>query len=294
MSAAKKILVTGANGQLGKSLKKTAISDKNHYFFYDRKKLDITDYKNLKQVLQQLKPDYCLNFAAYTRVDEAENQQKKAYEINAIAPGNLAGLTADMGISLIHISTDYVFDGKKKTPYREEDEPNPVNVYGKSKLEGEKKIIQNSDDYFIIRTAWLYSENSQNFFNTIIKLAREKSVLKVVADQKGTPTLTYDLLDFIIYLINNKDKQSGIYHYSGKGEASWFDFARAIMDNLGIKKEIVPVTTREFVMKAPRPSYSVLDKQKIISKWNYIPPDWKESLKNWIKNKGYAHNKSFK
>jgi dTDP-4-dehydrorhamnose reductase len=281
----KKILVTGADGQLGKSLQKIADRNKHAFFFLNRKMLDITDYSSLKKLLKKEKFDYCINFAAYTNVEKAEEEKERAFKINSEAVGNLAGLSKDFDMILFHISTDYVFDGTKTIPYTEDDAPHPINTYGESKLFGENEIFQRTDKFFIFRTSWLYSDFGHNFYKTIIRLAEDKKNLKIVDDQIGTPTLTYDLSDFIMYLINREFNSYGLYHFSNKGEASWFDFAQAIVHSNQLDNKVVPIKTKDLLMKAKRPHYSVLDKNKIKTFFDFSPAEWDKRFYEWIKNK---------
>jgi len=279
----KNILITGAKGQLGQSLQ--ALSDRReyNYFFLGREELDITDKNSLEEVFSKYSFDYCLNFAAYTHVDKAEEEILKAFKINSEAVGTLAKISLKHKTTLIHVSTDYVFDGKSSFPYNETDTPSPINIYGASKLSGEEEIKKYSEKYFIIRTSWLYSDKGNNFFKTMLKLSGKISTLRVVNDQIGTPTLTYDLLDFIFFLINNNIQDYGLYHFSSSGQASWYDFAKEIFKIHSLNNELIPVTTYDFPTIAERPSYSVLSKNKIKDRFGYIPPVWKKSLNMFVK-----------
>ena len=280
----KNILVTGAQGQLGKSLQAVADRRKYNFFFFGREELNITDKDSVEAVFNKNSYDYCLNFAAYTHVDKAEEEKVKAFKINSDAVGNLAKISQKYNTTLIHVSTDYVFDGKSSYPYDENDTPSPINVYGASKLTGEEEIIKYIKKYFIIRTSWLYSEKGNNFYKTMLKLADKSPKLRIVNDQIGTPTLTYDLLDFIFFLIENNINDYGLYHFSNSGQASWYDFAKEIFKVHSLKNEIIPVATHNFPRIAKRPAYSVLSKNKIKHKFDYIPPDWRKSLRKLIKH----------
>ncbi len=283
MSQKKKILVTGANGQLGQSLYQYIPPESHEFVLTNKNQLDITKPEQIQAFFDNNHFDYCLNLAAYTNVEKAESEPEDAFLINAKAPSSLARICSKNKCTLIHISTDYVFDGKRKMPYLETDLPNPINIYGKSKWEGEKNIVEQADHYYIIRTSWLYSNKGNNFYNTILRLSKEKKELKIVSDQTGTPTLTYDLIDFIFWLMQKKPEY-GIYHFSNEGETSWYDFAKKIVELHGLPVEVLPVFSNEFHTKAKRPTYSVLSKSKI-KKLSYIPRKWDEALYSFIKTK---------
>ncbi len=285
MNQKKKILVTGANGQLGQSLQAMS-NEKYDFVFASRKDLDITDVNSLKNRFKKYSFDHCLNFAAYTQVDQAEIEPEKAFLINTEAVGKLAEICNKNHCTFFHISTDYVFDGNKKLPYKETDSANPINIYGQSKWEGEKKIIKNTDRYYIIRTSWLFSDKGNNFYKTILRLVMERDKLSIVSDQTGSPTLTYDLLDFIFWLIEHKPDY-GIYHFSNEGQTTWFEFAKKIIEGKKLKTQIIPVSTEEFNRQAKRPFYSVLDKSKI-KKLSYFPHQWEEAL-DLLKRKEYGN-----
>ena len=276
------ILITGANGQLGSEIKELSkIYNKNNYFFTDIAELDITNKTSINDFCYTNKINYIINCAAYTAVDKAETEIKLSNLINATAPKNLAEISNKLNIKLIHISTDYVFDGTNYKPYTENDNPNPTSQYGKSKLQGEKNIQINPNS-IIIRTSWLYSSFGKNFVKSIIKLATEKNKLTIVSDQIGTPTYAYDLANTILNIISNKKFISGIYNYSNLGVASWYDFAKEIISYKKIKCEIEPILTKDYPLPAKRPFYSVLDKAKIINTFNITIPYWRNSLKKCI------------
>jgi dTDP-4-dehydrorhamnose reductase len=266
----KTILVTGANGQLGSELQE--IAGKNSYFsflFTDYEELDITDRNAVHQFFSSHSIDYVINCAAYTAVDKAETDYERAKILNAEAVGILAKEAHRTNIPFIHISTDYVFDGKNYKPYQEDDVVNPQSAYGTTKLEGENLAFAHHNKTMIIRTSWLYSSFGNNFVKTMIRLGKERDELSVIFDQIGTPTYAYDLANGIMSIIDSveKNEQSftpGIYHYSNEGVCSWFDFAKEIHAYCNITCTVNPIKTEDYPTPAQRPFYSVLDKSKII------------------------------
>ncbi|MEJ5284119.1 MAG: dTDP-4-dehydrorhamnose reductase [Brevinematia bacterium] len=279
-----KILVTGSNGQLGQELKELSNSTKDiNFIFTDIQELDITNPKDVENFISKNKFDIIINCAAYTAVDKAETEKEKARKINAEAVYHLSKSARENNALLIHISTDFVFDGKKNTPYTEEDKPKPLSVYGKTKLEGEKIALKEAKKLIILRTSWLYSSYGNNFVKTIIKNAKEKKNLRVVFDQVGTPTYAKDLAKVILSLCNTKINTKEIFHYSNEGAISWFDFAKAICEIAKIDCEISPILTEEYKTLAKRPHYSVLNKNKIKKYLEIKIPYWKESLTECIK-----------
>lgn len=282
-----KVLVTGSNGQLGRSIIMQVSNHPNiQFIFNDVDELDITDESSLKAFLQKNRIDALINCAGYTAVDKAETEREKAFLINTHAVKNLAKLSTEYGFLLLHISTDYIFDGKKTSPYIESDHPNPLSVYGLSKYEGENEILKHAKRAIIIRTSWLYSEFGNNFVKTILRLAKEKSEIKVVNDQTGTPTYATDLAGFILKSLLNRSEIPGVnlYNYSNEGVASWYDFAKTIVDFNHSRCTVIPITTEEYPLPACRPAYSVLSKEKINNEFKPNIPDWKESLKICIDN----------
>ena len=274
------ILVTGANGQLGNEIKELSGNYRYKFIFTNKDDLDITDTANLSRFFENNKIDVVINCAAFTNVDKAENNRDVSMKLNCDAVRDLAVMTKRDNILLVHISTDYVFDGTKNTPYSEGDAPNPISVYGMTKYEGEKAILENSNKAVIIRTSWLYSSYGSNFVKTIMRHAREKGALKVVYDQIGTPTYAHDLANAILNIlpdIGNNNME--IYHYSNEGVASWYDFAKAIIDLAGISTRIEPIETIDYPTPAKRPYYSVLNKTKVKKYFNVKINHWYDSLK---------------
>ncbi|MGM0464189.1 MAG: dTDP-4-dehydrorhamnose reductase [Bacteroidota bacterium] len=284
-----RILITGAKGQLGREIQRQSHNVKNASFiFMDVDELDLTDEKQVKDTISNIKPSFIVNCAAYTAVDRAENDEAKAFAVNATAVQNIikaAGNVPDM--KLIHISTDFVFGGKSKTPYREDSKTGALSVYGKSKQKGEEYALSYPLSV-IIRTSWLYSEYGGNFVKTIIRLSDERDEINVVNDQVGTPTWAADLASAVIRiieisLINESNFIPGIYHYSNEGHCSWYEFAREIKRIEGFNIKINPVSTAEFPLPAERPEFSVLSLEKIKKTYNISIPSWQESLEKCIK-----------
>lgn len=278
------VLVTGANGQLGQAIQ--FISD-NHpevdFKFCSSSDLDITSKENCQLVFTKFKPDYCINTAAYTAVDKAESEPEKAHLINVIGAKNLAEVCKEFSTKLFHVSTDFVFDGSRTTPYIETDIPNPTGVYGKTKLDGEKAIQKTFDNYFIIRTSWVYSQFGNNFMKTMLRLASEKDSLSVVSDQIGTPTNAVDLAEVLIKIISynfqHPTTNFGIYNFSNEGQCSWYDFAKKIFEVNNISINLQPIPTSAYPTPAKRPAYSVLDKSKIKETFGVEVNNWEESLR---------------
>ncbi|MEA3495322.1 MAG: dTDP-4-dehydrorhamnose reductase [Bacteroidota bacterium] len=273
----KNILITGSNGQLGHEISQVA---KNYpqfnFIFTDVEELDITNKNEVESLFENKNIDCVINCAAFTAVDKAEDSYEKATELNAKAPGILAEVTKNNNAKIVQISTDFVFDGNNNIPYKEDELPNPASAYGKTKFAGEKEIINATKDYIIIRTAWLYSSHGHNFVKSMRKYANERGVLNVVFDQVGTPTYAYDLAEVILKLIDKNAR--GIFHFTNEGVASWFDFAKAIVDISAIDCEVNPLHTEEFPLPAQRPQFSVLDKTKIKKTLSIKIPYWRDSL----------------
>ena len=259
----KQVLVTGANGQLGNSIKRISPNFKDLKFvFTDVADLDITSSEEVNTFFESNALDYCINCAAYTAVDKAEEEVDKAFLINATAVKNLAEACQTTGAVLIHISTDFVFDGTKRTPYTEEDTPNPLSVYGKSKLKGEEYVQEICDRHFIVRTSWLYSEYGNNFVKTMLRLAETRKQISVVNDQIGSPTYAGDLAEFILKVISSESTAYGLYHYSNSGAISWYDFAVEIFRQFGKEIDVQPIKTKDYPTAAKRPKFSVLKTEK--------------------------------
>ena len=279
------ILVTGGNGQLGCSLRLASAESSHRFIFTDVKELDIASATAVEAFFEREKVDVVVNCAAYTAVDLAEEEETIADTINRYAVAVLAEACKRYNATLIHISTDYVFSGEATTPYNEECAPAPINVYGRTKLAGEKAVAESGCKSIILRTSWLYSEFGRNFCKTIRSLTASRSEIKVVADQIGTPTYAGDLAAAIVHIIeSNQLGKCGLYHYSNEGVCSWCDFAREIARLSGNDKCVVtPCTTAEYPTKAQRPRYSVLDKRKFVETFGLAIPDWLDSLKRMIK-----------
>lgn len=274
-----KIVIFGASGQLGQCIQHVAaLKGMSSIVFLPESEADILDTDGLEKVFDQYKPAYVINCAAYTAVDRAEDDVDIAQKVNETGAGNLAVQCNAHGAVLIHISTDFVFKGDLARPLKEDDEANPISVYGQTKLDGEKAVSAALKEYFIIRTGWLYSEYANNFVKTMLKLGSERDELKIIADQVGTPTYAIDLAEFILMIITTESKAYGTYHYSNEGVTSWFDFARAIFDISAIKVKAIPVRTDEYITKAVRPAYSVMDKSKAKQTFNIEIPYWRDSL----------------
>ena len=282
----KTVLVTGANGQLGKCFRKHAAKYPEFQFlFCSSEELNICDSDELEEFFKTNKIDICINTAAYTNVEQAENEPEKAFQVNAEAAGKLAGICKKYAAELIHFSTDYVFDGNSTKPYSETDEVNPINVYGSSKLEGENLIAKTFEEYFIFRTSWLYSEFGHNFFNTIQKKIAEKAELNITTSQLGTPTNANDLALYVLDLIKKGSKAYGLYHFSNQGQATWYDFAEQILVYSKNTEEVILNKTGFFKTLAKRPEYSVLSKEKAEGEFGEIK-DWKLSLYDLIQEPG--------
>ena len=279
----KTILVTGANGQLGNEMRLAAASSTHRYIFTDVAELDITDAEAVLRTVLDEKVDVIVNCAAYTNVDKAEDDEATADLLNHRAVANLARAAAEVGAMLIHISTDYVFQGTGCVPCVEEQPTEPLGVYGRTKLAGEEVVRTSGCRYMIFRTAWLYSSFGRNFVKTMRQLTAERDTLQVVFDQVGTPTYAADLAGLICRIIEDDMlDHEGIYHYSNEGVCSWYDFAKEICEQSGNVCDIRPCHSDEFPSKVHRPHFSVLDKTKVKTTFGVEVPYWKESLRRCI------------
>ena len=242
---------------------------------------DITDKESISKILADAKPDVCIHSAAYTDVDGCELNKTKAYKINSEAAQNVALACKESGLALVYISTDFVFDGKKESPYKEDDKPAPLSVYGDSKLKGEDLIKKELERYFILRTSWLYGKYGKNFVDTILAKAKTEKVLKVVSDQAGSPTYTKDLAEAIHKLLG-KVNGYGIYHVSNSGSVSWYEYAKEIVRLAGLETKVVPISSEELARPAKRPAMSILDNSKFIKFTDFKMRDWKSALKDYL------------
>ncbi|MBA3674855.1 MAG: dTDP-4-dehydrorhamnose reductase [Chitinophagaceae bacterium] len=276
------ILVTGSAGQLGMELRNLSGHYPNYKFLFTSKEdLPIDDFKLIKKYFEKQQIDYCINCAGYTAVDKAESEKEKAFDINADAVGNLSAMCKAHQAQLIHISSDYVFDGTSAIPYKEDDRVSPINVYGSSKLKGEELVLNNNSSAIIIRTSWVYSSFGNNFVKTMLRLLKEKETINVVSDQYGCPTYGADLAAAIMTIINKEDEGSpatGIFNFCNEGIITWYDFAKAIKKFIKSNCTISPIPSSEYPMPAKRPQYSVLDTTKIKNTFDITIPKWKESL----------------
>jgi len=278
------VLVTGASGQLGQAIQSVSgINPQINFVFCSSAELDITNLQSCIAIFEKHQPDYCINTAAYTAVDKAENEPEKAHLINVIGVRNIAEVCKNNNTVLLHISTDFVFDGTSIIPYTEEDLPNPTGVYGRTKLDGEKAVQETWNKYIIIRTSWVYSQFGNNFMKTMLRLASERTNLSVVNDQIGTPTNAIDLAEVLIKMIQycqtTPIEVFGIYNFSNEGHCSWYDFAKKIFEINTIKIDLQPIASDSYPTPAKRPAYSVLDKSKIKKVFGIAINNWEESLK---------------
>ena len=274
-----KIIVTGANGQLGKELQDLSIKYPAYaFYFFSRAELDISDVRKVEDIFNQLQPEFCINCAAYTAVDKAETEKDAAFKINADGVQNLAKVSAQHHTKMIHISTDYVFDGSDSNPYKEDHSTGPINIYGASKLKGEQLCLQANPGSIIIRTSWVYSAHGNNFVKTMVRLMEAKPELKVVNDQWGSPTYAADIAEAIMQIIQSKKWVPGIYHFSNDGVTNWYEFAQEIKNFLKSSCLVLPIPTEQYPTPAKRPQYSILNKEKIKSQFSIQLIPWQKSL----------------
>ena len=284
-----KVLITGSNGQLGSEIKELASDYENlECVFKDLPELDICDAEVLNTFIIDQHINAVINCAGYTAVDKAEEEALIAQKVNSEGVLNLANALKKVDGKLIHISTDYVFDGNHSQPYKESDPVSPIGVYGETKRAGELAVLNGSIDAIVIRTSWLYSVYGNNFVKTMLRLGNEKKSIQVVSDQKGTPTFAKDLAKTCLDILSdasstNLSKKGSLYHYSNEGVTSWYNFATAIMEIGNIDCKVIPIETKDYPTQARRPMYSVLDKSKIKSDFKVTIPHWRDSLTNCIK-----------
>ena len=278
-----KLLITGAYGQLGNEMR-VALERYPHLesVFTDVDTLDITDKNAVDAFVALHKPNVLINCAAYTAVDKAEDDLALCYKINCDAVRNLGEVAQAHGMKIIHVSTDYVFDGTNHIPYTEEMAVSPTNVYGKSKLAGERELRKVCPEAIIIRTSWLYSGFGNNFVKTMLRLGSERSQLKVIFDQIGTPTYAADLADSMLQIIDSGKFVPGIYHFSNEGVCSWYDFTKMIFKLAHVECEVLPIESKDYAVRTPRPHYSVLNKSKLKSTYNQTIPYWMDGLERCL------------
>lgn len=279
-----RILVTGANGQLGQSCRALSLKYPEHEFiFTDSKELSITDIDAVDALFSKQDFNFCINAAAYTAVDLAESEPEMAMQVNAEAVGHLAIVCSAHRCRLIHVSTDYVFDGEKSTGYFPEDETAPLNVYGMSKWKGEQLALAAQPECIVIRTSWVYSPYGKNFVKTMMRLMQEREEISVVNDQRGRPTYAADLAELIFEIIfHHQDAPGGIYHYANEGDITWHDFAMAIKETCGYHCEVKPIPSAAFPTPARRPRFSILDTQKTVETFEIAIPTWRDSLQHCL------------
>lgn len=276
----KTILITGANGQLGREMQEASKNFLHNFLFLSKEELPIDNIEAATKYFNSI--DVCVNCAAYTAVDKAESEKEKAFSINGDAVGNLAAFCKERNILFIHISTDYVFDGTATTPYKEDHPVNPIGVYGASKLKGEKLAMENNPESIIIRTSWVYSSFGSNFVKTMLRLMKERESINVVDDQQGCPTYAADLAAAIMQIISYDNPTPGIYNFSNSGITNWYQFASEIKKITNSSCIVNPIPSSQFPTAAKRPAYSVLDTYKIQNTFNVAIPEWKDSLKKCL------------
>ncbi len=275
-----KVLITGAEGQLGTELKK--VLDSHKVYGFGKEQLDITSPHAVYKCFKDIRPEIVIHCAAYTNVDGCESNEELAYEVNSKGAGNVAAGCLKIGAAMVYISTDYVFNGQKGQSYYEADEPSPINIYGKSKLAGERIVSSTLNKYYIVRTAWLYGINGNNFVKTMLQLSQSRKTIEVVDDQIGSPTNAFDLAEAIKVLAES-DKY-GIYHVTNSGSCSWFEFAKKIFEFAGVDIEVRPISSDRINRPAKRPSYSVLNNFNLKANLGYEMKPWGRALKEYIQS----------
>ncbi|MFC0470037.1 dTDP-4-dehydrorhamnose reductase [Halalkalibacter kiskunsagensis] len=279
-----KVLITGGEGQLGRAIYEK-MKNTSDVIKLSKEKLDITKQQTVYDVFQDVKPDYVFHTAAYTAVDQCEESKTKAFQVNSIGALNVANASKSVGSIMIYISSDYVFDGTKSTPYEVTDSPNPKSVYGLSKWLGEELVLNTIPESYVVRTSWLYGHGGKNFVNTVLKFATSQKEVKVVSDQIGSPTYVNDLVDVLLQLIT---KPYGIYQIRNDGQCSWYDFAKAIYEKVGTDSNLVqPITTKEYGAVAPRPQFSILNLNKLEASNIKIPRRWDIALRSYLTKEGF-------
>lgn len=290
-----KIVVTGANGQLGRSIRRLSVEHRElDFIFTDIDLLDIGNRDAVLAFAETHPVDFIVNCAAYTAVDKAEEEEEQCRRINTDAVAYLGEAAQHIGARILHISTDYVFGGDSYMPYQESDSVSPTSVYGRTKLAGEKALSAVCPDAIIVRTAWLYSEYGHNFMKTMLRLGAERPEIRVVNDQIGSPTYAGDLAEAILSLLEKErqgEQNSGIYHYTNEGVCSWYDFAHSIIRIAGLPAKVIPIPTREYPTAAKRPAYSVLSKEKIKREYHWVIPHWEDSLRKCLANMNVVKEK---
>lgn len=290
-----KIVVTGANGQLGRSIRRLSVEHRElDFIFTDIDSLDIGNRDAVLAFAETHPVDFIVNCAAYTAVDKAEEEEEQCRRINTDAVAYLGEAAQHIGARILHVSTDYVFGGDSYMPYQESDPVSPTSVYGRTKLAGEKALSAVCPDAIIVRTAWLYSEYGHNFMKTMLRLGAERPEIRVVNDQIGSPTYAGDLAEAILSLLEKErqgEQNSGIYHYTNEGVCSWYDFAHSIIRIAGLSAKVIPIPTREYPTAAKRPAYSVLSKEKIKREYHWVIPHWEDSLRKCLANMNVVKEK---
>ena len=294
-----RILITGADGQLGLALRHAARGTLGmEWHFQGRQELDVTDPERVEQVLRFLRPDAVINTAAYTAVDQAESEPERAHQLNCTAVRQLATVSRSIGARFIHLSTDYVYDNGQTTPYREEDAVQPQSIYAATKQAGERAALEANPTAVIIRTSWLYGPVRHNFLQTILRLARERDRIQVVFDQVGTPTYSGDLAHALVHILDQVRREpgmapalTGVFNYSNEGVCSWYDFAVAIMRIRGLSCQVEPIRSKAFPTPARRPSYSVMDKTRIRQSFGLRIPHWRDALERCLQEEPWLTNR---